>query len=582
MVIGVSQAAFQILNLKIIIMKIRKAILVIPALLCSAAVIQAQDNYVSKVWCPDNGDGTYTNPIINADYSDPDVCRVGDDYYMTASSFCDLPGLPILHSKDLVNWAIISHALPAYPDTAFINPSHGNGVWAPSIRYHNGEFFVCYGDPDRGIYMIKSRDARGPWDEPILIFPVVGQIDPCPFWDEDGRAYVAHGYAGSRAGVKSILGMFEMTPDGTKAISPDRVIYDGHIENPTIEGAKMYKRGDWYYIFSPAGGVATGWQEVLRSKSPWGPYEVRNVMEQGNTAVNGPHQGAWIDTPDGNEDWFIHFQDKGPYGRVIHLQPMAWNEDGWPVIGEDKDGDGRGIPVIKHRKPNVGKNYPMINPAEDDDFTTVELGKQWQWKANPQPLWYYCDAANSQLRLFSHKTPGAKSLYDCSNLLLQKFPSENFTFTAEVQLVPNQKNGKNMTGERGGLIIEGYNYGALSIESREDGVYLAQVDCVKANKGKSEEEAAAVKLADNTSASPKVWLRVKVKQLTKKPTQKPDYDCQATFYYSLDGKKYTEFGRKLKVTEGHWIGAKVGLFCVRDYHINDSGWLNVDKVTFTK
>lgn len=562
-------------------MKISKIALLAPAVLCAYAAF-AEGNYVSKVWSPDNGDGTYTNPILNADYSDPDVVRVGNDYYLTSSSFCDFPALQILHSNDLVNWTLVGAAMTHYPDSAFAVPSHGNGVWAPSIRYHDGEFYVCYGDPDRGIYMIKTRDPRGQWDEPMLIFPGVGMIDPCPFWDEDGKAYIAHGYAGSRAGVKSIIGMVEMKPDGTGVIGQDRVVYDGHVENPTIEGAKMYKRGDWYYIFSPAGGVATGWQEVLRSKSPWGPYETRNVMEQGSTNVNGPHQGAWIDTPDGKEDWFMHFQDKGPYGRVVHLQPMKWNEDGWPVIGEDKDGDGRGVPVKKYRKPGVGATYSKANPAESDDFNSVDLGLQWQWKANPQPLWYFCDAANSQLRLFSHQTPGAKTLYDCANLLLQKFPSENFIATAKVQFTPNQKNGENRVGERAGLIIEGYDYGTIALESRADGIYLVQADCLKANKGAAETEAAAVKIADNTQSSPYVWLRVKVAMKGKNPTQKPDYISEATFSYSLDGKKFTDFGRSLNIREGHWIGAKVGLYCVRDYRINDSGWMTVDSFDITK
>ena len=312
---------------------------------------------VSEVWSPDLGNGKYKNPIIDADYSDPDVCRVGDDYYMTSSSFNCIPALQILHSKDLVNWTFVGCAAERLkPEEVFRTPQHGNAVWAPSIRFHEGIFYVCYGDPDRGIYMIKSKtsDPSGPWEEPILVYETVGSIDPCPFWDEDGRAYIAHGYAGSRAGVKSILGMIEMTPDGTRCIGQDRVIYDGHIGNETIEGAKMYKRNGYYYIFSPAGGVATGWQVVLRSKNVWGPYEAKTVMAQGNSDVNGPHQGAWIDTPDGQEHWFVHFQDKGAYGRVVHLQPMKWLENDWCVIGVDKDGDGCGEPVATYKKPNVG------------------------------------------------------------------------------------------------------------------------------------------------------------------------------------------------------------------------------------
>ena len=551
------------------------------ALMLASAVTASAKQYTSEVWQPDLGNGKYKNPVINADYSDPDVVRVGDDYYMTSSSFCDIPGLPVLHSKDLVNWEIIGYALAEMPEYAQSapDPSHGNHVWAPSIRYHNGEFYIYYGDPDLGIFMTKTKDPAGPWEPLVHVYKAKGVIDTCPFWDEDGKAYIAHGYAGSRAGVKSILGMIEMTPDGTQTIGQDRVIYDGHIENETIEGAKMYKRGDWYYIFSPAGGVATGWQEVLRSKSPWGPYEVRNVMDQGTTDINGPHQGAWIDTPDGKEDWFIHFQDKGPYGRVVHLQPMAWNSDGWPVIGVDPDGDGRGEPVKEYRKPNVGGTYAKNNPVESDEFDSVELGKQWQWKGNPNALWYFAVANNSQLRLFSQKTTDSGRLYDSSNLLLQKFPAENFTATAKVEFVPRVNNGKIMPGERAGLVIAGYNLGAIQLVSREDGIYLSEVESLKSNKGGKETETASLKLDENKP----LYLRVNVKMTgKKKPTQKEDYKCEAVFSYSFDGKKFINFGKPLQVTEGHWIGAKVGLFCVRDWESNDSGWLNVDWFRITK
>lgn len=534
---------------------------------------------VSKAYVSDLGNGKYQNPVINADYSDPDVVRVGNDYWMTSSSFANLPALQILHSNDLVNWTLVGAVAETLPDAAFDGVSHGNGVWAPAIRYHDGTFYVMYGDPDRGIYVAKTKDPRGRWEPLQLIYPAVGVIDPCPFWDEDGKAYIAHGYAGSRAGVKSILGMIEMKPDASGVIGQDRVIYDGHVGNETIEGAKMYKRGPWYYIFSPAGGVATGWQVVMRSKSPWGPYEWRNVIEQGTTDINGPHQGAWIDTPDGKEDWFIHFQDKGPYGRVVNLEPMVWLENDWPVIGEDPDGDQRGIPVSTYRKPNVGKNYPISTPADSDEFDGTTLGYQWQWNGNPQPLWYFCDAQNSLLRLFSHFTPEAKNIYDAPNVLMQKFPNENFTATAKVSFFPRRKDGKTMVGEKGGLAVMGYNFATLALESREDGIYLVQTDCIGANKGKEEVENSSIKLE---SEGP-VWLQAIVKMVgKKKPTQKSDYKCEVRFRYSLDGKKFHDIGRSSDVREGHWIGAKIGLFCSRPWKSNDSGWLDVDSFIITK
>lgn len=548
--------------------------------LCATAPSALAD--VSAVHQPDLGNGKYKNPVIDADYSDPDVVRVGNDYYMTASSFNNIPGLPVLHSNDLVNWTLIGHAIAEMPEYAQVGPDvqHGNAVWAPAIRYHNGEYYIYYGDPDLGIFMTKTKNPAGPWEPLVLVHPAKGIIDTCPLWDEDGRAYIAHGYAGSRAGVKSIIGMIEMTPDGKSSIGQDRIIYDGHIENETIEGAKIYKRDGWYYIFSPAGGVSTGWQEVLRSKNVWGPYEVMNVMDQGNTDINGPHQGAWVDTPDGREDWFLHFQDKGPYGRVVHLQPMEWKENGWPVIGVDPDGDGRGEPVMTYRKPNVGATYEKANPQESDEFGGIELGKQWQWNGNPSALWYFCEASTGTLRLFSHHTPDAKSHYDEANMLLQKFPSENFTATAKVKFCPRVKNGKVMTGEKGGLMVMGYDYADLALESREDGIYLVEGENYKADKGATEKEVEAVKLANPDQD---IYLRVSIRMTgAKKPKAKGDYKCEATFSYSLDGKKFEKIGKPFNVREGHWIGAKVGLFCSRTWASNDSGWLDVDWFRISK
>ena len=537
---------------------------VICLLLCWGTV--SAQSYVSQVWVSDLGNGKYKNPVLDADYSDPDVCRVGDDYYMTSSSFACIPALQILHSKDMVNWRIIGTAIERLlPEERFSQMQHGNGVWAPSIRYHQGEFYIYYGDPDTGIYMVKSKDPAGKWDNPVLVKAAKGIIDTCPLWDEDGNAYIVHGYAGSRAGLKSILGLIRMTPDGTRAIGESRIIFDGHIGNATIEGPKFYKRDGWYYIFAPAGGVPTGWQTVLRSKNIWGPYEWKIVMAQGNTNINGPHQGAWVDTPDGKEDWFFHFQDKEAYGRVVHLQPMKW-VDGWPVIGVDKDGDGCGSPVYSYKKPNVGKTYSIETPAESDEFDSLELGLQWQWQANPKPIWYFCDGGNSLLRLYSYYTENQFNFWDVPNLLLQKFPTEDFTVTTKVSFAPSSK----YTGERTGLVVMGADYAVLAMENRADGLILVQNVCRKADKKGKEEENASVKLSDNT-----LFLRVKVNKDSEK-------EAICSFSYSVDGKKFISLGENFTAKPGKWIGAKVGLFITRPKAVNDGGWVDIDWFRVTK
>lgn len=519
--------------------------------------ISAQSkNYVSKVWVADNGNGTYKNPIINADYSDPDAIRVGNDYYMISSSFEDVPGLPILHSKDLVNWTIIGHALnKLIPQEHFSTPRHGEGIWAPSIRYHNKEFYIYYPDPDFGIYLIKAKNILGPWSEPVLVEGGRGLIDPCPLWDDDGNVYLVHAFAGSRAGIKSILVVKKLNANGTKVEGDAVLVYDGHDSDPTIEGPKFYKRKSWYYIFAPAGGVSTGWQLVLRSKNILGPYERKIVMDQGKTSVNGPHQGAWVTTQTG-EDWFLHFQDKGTYGRVVHLQPMKWNND-WPVIGEDKDGDGKGEPVINYKKPNVGKIYAVQTPQESDEFNAEKLGKQWQWMANPKPSWMFLNSSKGTLRLFSEKIPdSAKNLWQAPNLLLQKFPADEFMVTTKISFTPN----KNLENEKTGLAVMGLSYATLALQSKKEGMYLVYSNCKSADKNNPENVTSISKIEQSV-----IYFRVQVTATAK-----------CIFSYSLDGKNFIMVPGEFTAEPGRWIGAKVGIFCTRETTINDSGYADFD------
>lgn len=527
-----------------------------------------QTPYVSKVWVSDMGNGKYKNPVLYADYSDPDVCRVGNDFYMVASSFANTPGLPLLHSNDMVNWTLIGHALTQLtPRERFATTQHGNGVWAPSIRYHNNEFYIYYGDPDAGVYMTKAKDPKGPWSPLVLVKEGKGLIDACPLWDEDGRAYVVHGFAGSRAGMKSVLAIFEMTPDGKQAISESRLVFDGHPHHPTIEGPKFYKRNSYYYIFAPGGGVKPGWQVALRSKSLYGPYEEKIVLAQGDSPVNGPHQGAWVDTPDGKEDWFFHFQDLYGYGRVVHLQPMRWIND-WPVMGEDKDGDGCGTPVLSWKKPNVGATYPIATPVESDEFDKRMLGLQWQWQANHSPLWYYPAGEKGYLRLFAmEKTGEAKNLYDAPHLLLQKLPAPDFKATTKLTFHPFK------TDERAGLVIMGQDYATISIVQTAKGLVLRQTECRNAEKGQAEVVVAEQAITDST-----VYFRVEVKQDWREGSGEvkriPLTLCN--FSYSPDGKKFQPFGKQFSAREGKWIGAKVGIFCERPKPLNDSGYADVD------
>ncbi|MFN0254256.1 glycoside hydrolase family 43 protein [Pedobacter ureilyticus] len=526
------------------------------ALSLTAVETQAQKEYVSKVWVADLGNGTYKNPVLDADYSDPDAVRVGDKFYMIASSFDAVPGLPILESTDLVNWKLIGHALKRQPPFEhFSKTQHGNGVWAPAIRYHNNEFYIYYPDPDFGIYLTKAKNILGPWTDPVLVEGGKGLIDPCPLWDEDGKVYLTHGYAGSRAGIKSVLVVKRMNAAGDKTVEEGKIVFDGHDQDPTLEGPKFYKRNGYYYIFAPAGGVSTGWQLVLRSKNVYGPYERKVVMDQGKSPINGPHQGAWVNTPNG-EDWFLHFQDKDAYGRVVHLQPMKW-VDNWPIIGLDKDGDGIGEPVLTYKKPTATKASAIFTPSESDEFNGTSLGLQWQWQANPVATWSFLNPSKGSLRLYTAKIPdSAKNLWDVPNILMQKFPTEEFTATTKVSFTPNPK----LENEKVGLTIYGLSYAYLAVKSKKDGLYLVHSVCKSADKGKVENEKQLIKLDGK-----EVYLRVKVSKGAK---------CE--FSYSKDGNTFTTIDNVFEATPGKWIGAKVGLFAVRDQQTNDSGYADFD------
>lgn len=526
----------------------------------------AMAQYRSEVWVSDEGNGMYRNPVLHADYSDPDVCAVGEDYFLTASSFNCTPGLPILHSKDLVNWKIVNYALKKVEPVEYYNEArHGKGVWAPSIRFHEGVFYIYWGDPDFGIFMVKTRDPYGEWDAPVLVKAGKGMIDPCPLWDDDGRVYLAHAWAGSRAKFNSVLTVCELNKEGTKVISDPVLVFDGNDGvNHTIEGAKFYKRNGFYYLFAPAGGVVSGWQLVMRSKDVYGPYEARIVMAQGKTDINGPHQGGWVDTPAG-ESWFLHFQDKGAYGRVLHLNPMKWVND-WPVIGVDKDGDGCGDPVSRYRKPKTGKTYPIETPVESEEFDTRKLGLQWEWHANYQDVFGFTTNMG-YVRIYGHElSPHFKNFWEVPNLLMQKFPAEEFTATAKLKVSAKDD------GQLSGLIIMGWDYSWIGVEKQGEKFLLKQAVCKDAEQGNLEQVSTLAVLEPSRKFEAglfpnyerEIYIRVHV-----------DKGAYCRFSYSLDGKKFTEAGTLFKARQGKWIGAKVGMFSVTP-HGKERGWVDVD------
>ncbi|MGC6398972.1 glycoside hydrolase 43 family protein [Sphingomonas sp. FW199] len=415
---------------------------------------------LAAAWHPAAGQSTdYTNPIIHADYSDPDVIRVGRDYYMVSSSFHLSPGIPVLHSQDLVTWRIIGHVLPRLPfgplydmpgphliDDTRSKPIGGtkyaSGVWAPSIRHHDGKFFVYWATPDEGVFMATATDPAGPWTPPVHVIVAAGLEDPCPFWDEDGSAWLVHGKVGAGP-----LVLRRMTADGTAVLDDGIVIAEDRQALPILEGPKLYKRNGWYYIWAPIGGVGTGPQAVLRSRNIRGPYEHREVLKPGGPLdLAGPHQGGWVETPAG-QGWFAHFNSTGAFGRIVHLQPVTWGADDWPVVGQAEPGATAGVPVARHARPNVGGRPQPMTMQTSDEFNGP-LGLQWQWNHNPDAERWSLNARPGYLRL---SAGAAQHLTTARNTLTQMLQGPRMMMTTRIDvsgMVDGQRAGLSLFGVR--------------------------------------------------------------------------------------------------------------------------------------
>ena len=512
---------------------------------------------------------TYTNPVIDADWPDPDVVRVGEDYYLVASSFNRAPGLPVLHSRDLVTWQHLTNALPALPpEEHYALPRHGGGVWAPSLRHHDGRFFLTYPDPDHGIFVLTATDARGPWSTPHLLLPGRGLIDPCPLWDDDGRTYLVHGWARSRSGVKNRLTLVEVDADLRAVAGPSSTVVDGDAVPgcSTLEGPKMHRRDGWYWIFAPGGGVATGWQYAFRSREVRGPYEHRIVLEQGSSHVNGPHQGAWVEAADGT-DWFVHFQDRGAWGRVVHLQPMVWHPDGWPRIGTTAHKDAHaGTPVRNHPVPGSTTSGPPVDratsePPRDDDFTGTALAPRWHWQANPREHWARLDG-DGLLRL-SVEPVDRGSLREVPAVLGQQLPGTPHTATTSIALGPGAAD------HRAGLVVLGAAYAWIGVEVADGVVRLVCRESVGPDEdggGPAERDLLVpVPLEGHDLTSDPHTTAADGPADDSTPgalgvRASTSADGEVRFAWQVGRGPWQTVGQTFAAREGRWVGAELGLF----------------------
>lgn len=447
-----------------------------------------------------------------------------------------------MHSRDLAHWELIGYAAKRLPFDRYNQPAHKCGIWAPSLRWHQGTFYVYVCMPDEGLFAFTAKDPAGEW-ECHHVKDVVGWIDPCPLFDDDGRTWLVHGFAASRVGINNILYVHEMSADGLSVLDKGRLVYDGAAHGDvTVEGPKFYKRNGSYWILCPAGGVKPGYQLALRADNVFGPYERRVVLSQGDTPVNGPHQGGWVDDGRGG-DWFIHFQDVDEYGRIPHLQPVDWS-DGWPMMGE------KGHPILEGETGLP----PFEGAIPTSDRFEQGLGLQWQWQANPNQGWY--TALKPGLRL--HAAP-AENLFHAGQSLSQLMQHRDFDMDVSLSLHAQR-------GDIAGVGMMGYTYHYLAL--CQNRVILRAGKVTEVNRWTPERVSEQV-LAEGDWQKERVLLRMSVR------------DGQVAFAYGDDAEHLQPIGEAYPMVCGGWVGARPGLFAMNTLGVW-GGWADVDYVDITR
>ena len=466
----------------------------------------------------DLGNGNFANPILNGDYSDPDVIRVDEKYYMICSDF-HFMGMPVLESDDMVNWRIIAQIFRRMDLDGYSSMhKYGHGSWAPALRYHDGKFWMFVCTPSEGLFMSTATDPAGPWSPLHCVAEAQGWEDPCPLWDDDGQAYLGR----SQLGGGPII-IHKMSPDGKRLLDEGQTVYEG----PTAEGTKLFKKDGYYYLSIPEGGVSTGWQTLLRAKSIYGPFEKKKVLEQGSTDVNGPHQGALVDTPDG-QWWFYHFQSAEPQGRVVHLQPVTW-KDGFPEIGTDHDRNGVGEPVRVCRKPDTGVRQAPLAPQAGDGFDAPGLGLQWQFNHNPHDGHWSLASRPGWLEI---KPQRAEGLRTAANQITQKTMGYRGVATVTVDFSQLARGG------RAGLECIGRHFTGCGIMLGEKPMLYLEHD------GKEVDRAP---LPAHTET-----LRIRLEIDARHNRHQ--------FSYSADGQTFSSFGEPFESGSADWKGSRIGLY----------------------
>lgn len=490
-------------------------LLIFSFLLCQQAIAQQSDNE----------NGTYTNPLIWADFPDPDIIKAGDCYYMVSTTAFVFPGAPLLKSYDLVNWEYATNILKKLDAHKFYNLDGGNryahGQWATSLKYHNGKYYALFITLDEGGFLCTADNPEGEWTVTKL---KKGFYDPGLFFDDNGKVYVFHGY--------STLSLTEVNKNDLSPLSADSVIFRGTFRGG-FEGTHVYKLNGLYYIFGTYGGD-DGYQACLRSKNIYGPYEEKVVLNDDmNVTGLGVHQGGLIQIPNGDW-WAVVFQDRIGVGRVPILQPVFW-KDGWPMVGVNDKA------VVTYKKPNMGKVFPVKVLPTSDEFENNKLGLQWGWNHNPDNSKWSLSEKKGNLRLKTANV--SQRLWDARNTLTQRMYGPYSIATIEMDLTAMQD------GDRAGLGVFQDPHGYIQAEKVGNKVNIVMGLNQNQILGKIE-----------NYESDKIYFRAFVSTISDK----------ATFYYSSDNKLFKKLGEVLNMEFrlSVFTGNK---FCIFNYATKNTG-----------
>ncbi len=488
-------------------------------------------------WESDNGDGTFTNPVLYADYPDPDIIRVGDEFYMVSTSFVDVPGIRILHSEDLVNWEIAGHAAidvgvgPAYDlegETAY-----RGGYWACSLRYHDGTFYVLVNPTFGNARLYYTDDVGSGWQYHQLDRPA---YDPGLFFDDDGTGYILCGH--------SEMSLMELSPDYSSVVSQSDNVF-----NAGGEGAHVVKRGDYYYVFNANPNVWPFQLRCSRAKHLEGPWETGQVVL---TAATGGHQGSILQLADGSWYGFVH-QDSGAIGRMPKIGPVFWEND-WPVFGTPEN---RNVIANTNAKPILDK--ALRQPATSDGFSSTELGLQWQWNHNPDPSKWSLSERSGYLRL---KPLQANRFWTARNTLTQKGQgpqSHGFVKLDLSGLAPGDRAGIGTLGKVNGNIY-------VTVDGEGNKLLRTSMD----HRGVGQHDGAVpVPVVGND-----IYLRVDL-----------DFEEELGMCsYSYDGSSWTRFGGVFTlgfdIAHATFQGQKFAIFCYNSDTDSSPGYVDVDSFTF--